>query len=164
MNPNKCHDLKKHTLMKETLHSIFNISKAIHFKEENDENLLNHFISNPCYIEKFEYSQKTSTSDLLEQVFQENCRVNSLQYLSQTIFTINTISYFHCKVIEIFHGKCLNINSTLEKSQKEWLIQLLQKNSKAFTWDYKDMQHIHPDTCIHHIYREENVNPIRNHK
>jgi hypothetical protein len=63
--------------------------------------------------------------------------------------------------LKIFLGKCLNINSNLEKYQEERIIQLLQKYSKAFSWDYTDMQGIHPDTCTHHIYIEENVKPVR---
>jgi hypothetical protein len=53
----------------EIVHSFCNIAQAINFKEENDENLLNHFISNPDSIEKFESSQQISTNDLLEQSF-----------------------------------------------------------------------------------------------
>lgn len=40
----------------ETFHSFCSITTTIYFKEENDENVLNHFISNPDSIEKFKYS------------------------------------------------------------------------------------------------------------
>lgn len=31
----------------------------------------------------------------------------------------------------------------------------------AFAWEYKHMCGNHPDTCIHHIYNQENVRLIR---
>ena len=36
----------------------------------------------------------------------------------------------------------------------------MQKYSKSFAWDYTNMSGIHPDTCTHHIYMEDNVRPI----
>ena len=41
------------------------------------------------------------------------------------------------------------------------LLQLLQKYKKEFAWDYIDMKGIHPDTCIHHVYTQENIRPVR---
>ena len=73
---------------------------------------------------------------------------------------MNSISNSHVKTIEIFPGKSLNINSHLETSQEQRLIELLRKYSKSFAWDYTNMAGIHPDTCTHHIYIEENVRPI----
>lgn len=74
---------------------------------------------------------------------------------------MNSISNSHVKTTEIFPGNNLNINSHLEVSQEQKLIELLRKYSKAFSWDYTNMAGIHPDTCTHHIYMEENVIPIR---
>ena len=54
--------------------------------------------------------------------------------------------------IEISPGKSLYINPRLDSEQQTQLIQILQKQSGAFAWEYKDMRGIHPDTCIHHIY------------
>ena len=62
--------------------------------------------------------------------------------------------------VEISPGKSLYINPRLDSEQRAQLIQILQKQSGAFTWEYKDMKGIHPDTCIHHIYTQENVRPI----
>ena len=30
-----------------------------------------------------------------------------------------------------------------------------------FAWEYTDMKGIHPDTCIHHIYIDANISPVR---
>jgi hypothetical protein len=56
----------------------------------------------------------------------------------------------------------LHINSQLTESQQEKLIQVLQEQSKYFTWDYHDMKGIHPDTFSHHIYTQSDAHPIRN--
>ena len=74
---------------------------------------------------------------------------------------MNSISNSHVKTIEIFPGKSLNINSDLEVSQEQKLVELLGKYSKAFSWDYTNMSGIHPDTCTHHIYMKDNVRPIQ---
>ena len=84
-----------------------------------------------------------------------------MQSLFQTTFFVTSISNSHVKTIEIFPRKSLNINSNLEVSQEQNLIELLRKYSKSFDWDYTNMPGIHPDTCTHHIYMEDNVRPIR---
>lgn len=63
--------------------------------------------------------------------------------------------------VEISPGKSLYINPRLDSEQQTQLIEILQKQSRAFAWEYKDMKGIQPDTCIHHIYTQENVKPIR---
>lgn len=55
----------------------------------------------------------------------------------------------------------MNIGNNLQSSQEEKLITLLQKYSKYFSWDYKDMPGIHPKTCIHHIYTDNEIKPIK---
>jgi hypothetical protein len=65
------------------------------------------------------------------------------------------------EAIEIFQGKTFNINSILEEIQKEQLIEILQKHYGAFAWEYNDMHGIHPNTCIHNIYIDDNSIPIR---
>jgi hypothetical protein len=117
----------------ETVHSFCSIDQAINFREENDENVLNHLISNPDIKEKLESLQKISTNNILEQGFQENCTIESLQSSFETIFPVSTVSDSHCKTVEIFPGKCLNINANLEKYQEERLIQLLKNYSKSFS-------------------------------
>ena len=62
--------------------------------------------------------------------------------------------------VEISPGKTLNISVDLDSNHQEQLINILQKHSDAFSWDYKEMSGIQPDTCTHHIYLQENVIPI----
>ncbi len=63
--------------------------------------------------------------------------------------------------IESFPGKTLNVNESLEEMQKNQLIEILQKHSSTFAWEYTDMRGIDPKTCIHDIYIEQNARPIR---
>ena len=55
-------------------------------------------------------------------------------------------------LVEISFEKSLHINLELEGQQTKKLIELLQKQSRAFAWDYNDMKGIHLDTYSHHIY------------
>jgi hypothetical protein len=64
-------------------------------------------------------------------------------------------------VVDISPGKALNISANLDSNQQEQLVNILQNHLDAFSWDYKDMSIIHPDTCTHHIYVQENSKPIR---
>lgn len=64
-------------------------------------------------------------------------------------------------MIQISPRKNLNIGNNLQSSQQEQVIALLNKYSKYFSWDYTDMQGIHPRTCIHHIYIDETSKPVR---
>jgi hypothetical protein len=34
---------------------------------------------------------------------------------------------------------------------------MLQRQFDAFAWDYADMKGIHPDTCTHHIYTNDQI-------
>jgi len=38
---------------------------------------------------------------------------------------------------------------------------MIQRWFDAFAWDYTDMKGIHRDTCIHHIYANDQIRPIR---
>jgi len=38
---------------------------------------------------------------------------------------------------------------------------MLQEHCSAYAWEYTNMKGIGPNTCIHHIYIEENAKPIR---
>ena len=63
--------------------------------------------------------------------------------------------------MEISPGRSLIINANLTQDQQSQLVQLLEAQSRAFAWTYTDMKSIHPDTCIHHIYTQENIRPVR---
>ena len=63
--------------------------------------------------------------------------------------------------MEISLGRSLFINANLSQDQQNQLVKLLKAQSGAFAWIYTDMKDIHPDTCIHHIYTQENIRPVR---
>jgi hypothetical protein len=65
------------------------------------------------------------------------------------------------ELIEINPGKPLYINSSLELEQKTQVIETLQRQFDAFAWDYADMKGIHPNTCTHHIYTNDQIRPVR---
>jgi hypothetical protein len=62
---------------------------------------------------------------------------------------------------EISPGKFLHINSGLDTDQQKQLVDILKEQTGAFSWEYTDMKGIHPDTCIHHIYTQGEVTPVR---
>jgi hypothetical protein len=62
---------------------------------------------------------------------------------------------------EISLGKFLHINSGLDANQQKQLVDILKEQSRAFAWEYTDMKGIHPATCIHHIYTQGEVTPVR---
>ena len=67
----------------------------------------------------------------------------------------------YCISVEIIPGNTLSISVDLDFEQHKQLISLLRKHSGEFSWDYKDMPKIHPDTCTHHIYLQENSRLVR---
>jgi hypothetical protein len=78
-------------------------------------------------------------------------------------FDIPTISEeekTNVRTVEISLGKSLYINFGLELDQQQKMIQMIQGQSKDFAWDYSDMKGIHPDTCIHHIYTNDQIRPV----
>ena len=62
---------------------------------------------------------------------------------------------------EVSPGKFLHINAGLTKSQQEQLLKILKKQSGSFAWEYTDMEGIQIDTCIHHIYMDPTIPPVR---
>eukprot|EP00253_Pinus_taeda_P004662 PITA_04662 len=86
---------------------------------------------------------------------------SDIEYLSSRQMSLYSMEEFGSSAIEIFPCKTLNINKNLEKSQQGELTKILQKHSTKFAWEYTDMKGIDPNTCIHHIYIEENSRPIR---
>ena len=75
--------------------------------------------------------------------------------------TIPTTTIYNSKPIEIGLGKVLNINKNLIDDQQQRLVQLLRKYKEAFAWDYLGKKGIDPQLCMHHIYIEKYVRPIR---
>ena len=106
-------------------------------------------------------TQYEAASNLLNHYFQETCTIQSLQDSCIDIFPVNTITNSKTKTIDIYPGKHLNIGNNLQSSQEQEVIALLHKYSKDFVWDYIHMQGIHPNTCIHHIYIDDHIKPVR---
>jgi hypothetical protein len=77
-----------------------------------------------------------------------------------TISEINVGEESTVRTIEISPGKSLYINSSLKSNQQQKLIQMIQGESGTFAWDYYDVKGINLDTCIHHIYTNDQIRPI----
>ena len=77
------------------------------------------------------------------------------------IFTIDEHSEPYAMPVGISLNKTLYINSGLSIDQQEKLIKVLKEKSRAFAWEYTDMKGIHPDTCVHHIYIDADIPPVR---
>jgi hypothetical protein len=127
-------------------------------QEHTTKNVLNQFISAitcvdfPQSFPQFEY--------IFGEEFQEQLdpSIFSLKYFIYEIdesFISYTITY------KISPGKILHINYGLDADQQKQLVDILKEKSRAFSWEYTDMKDIHPDTCIHHIYTQGEVRPVR---
>jgi hypothetical protein len=145
----------------EVIQPILSINQAFDFREENNEDLLDYFISEPDISEELRDTKYIAADEILGQTFQENCTIHSLESTFNDIFPVISMENTQSKIIEISPGKYLNIGTNFEPSQEEQLIALLKKYHKAFAWEYTDMQGIHPETCTHHIYTDDNIRPLR---
>jgi len=63
--------------------------------------------------------------------------------------------------IEISFGKTLYVGTNLSTEQRQQVIDMIQKHFGLSALDYLDMKGIHPNTCIHHIYTNEEVKNLR---
>lgn len=43
------------------------------------------------------------------------------------------------------------------------LVEVLQKHSSVYAWEYTDMRGIDPNTCIHHIFIEQSEIQLDSH-
>jgi hypothetical protein len=85
----------------------------------------------------------------------------SILSLTSFIFEIDESAMSYTMPYEISPGNVLHINSRLDKDQHKQLVDILKEQSGEFSQEYTDMKGIHPDTCIHHIYTQGEVTPIR---
>jgi hypothetical protein len=106
----------------EVFQPILTIAQAMSLKENTDENLINHCITNPDLPQYFGGKSsshiQTSIDCLLEQNFQENCTEEELSSTFSSVFPVHSISESDYKTVEIFPEKTLNINSSLDNTQK----------------------------------------------
>ena len=139
------------------LKQAWRIYYAIHSKK-----LEPHFLSTD-YYENLNDLKDLENFDQYHHIFSQDFQENYdfTQPLTTSVMTINEQLEPDTLSVEISPGKSLYINPRLDSEQRAQLIQILQKQSGAFTWEYKDMKGIHPNTCIHHIYTQEKVRPIR---
>ena len=94
-----------------------------------------------------------SLSQIFSLDFQE--RYDSLPPLPPSLATHLCTLEPDTTLVDISSGKSLHINSDLDSSQQEQLMNLLQNHLDAFTWGYEDMKCIHPKTFTHHIYIQD---------
>jgi hypothetical protein len=106
----------------------------------------------PQYFPQFEY--------MFGEEFQEQLDPSILSSTS-FIFDIDKFVTYYTMPYKISLGKFLHINSGLDANQQKQLVSVLKKKSGAFFWEYTDMKGIHPETCIHHIYTQGEVTPVR---
>jgi uncharacterized hydantoinase/oxoprolinase family protein len=116
----------------EVIQPILSINQAFDFREENNEDLLDYFISEPDISEELRDTQYIAADEILGQTFQENCTIHSLGSTFNDIFPVISMANTQSKIIEISPGKHLNIGTNFEPPQKEQLIALLKKYHKAF--------------------------------
>ena len=53
------------------------------------------------------------------------------------------------------------ISSSLTCDQEAQIIKLLQKYKKAIAWKIEDIRGISPALCMHHIYLDKEIKPVR---
>ena len=77
------------------------------------------------------------------------------------VFTIEENTRPYTIPYEVGPEKFLHINAGLSENQQEQLLKVIKKQARAFAWEYTNMKGIHPDTCIHHIYMDPSISPVR---
>ncbi len=122
---------------------LLTLGKAHYFKNETKDDVINGFISNSFFVASV---KNVNEEEEVEDIYFKQLR---------TTPNIDT------NPIEIESGKFLNVNPNLIAEKNQWLLQLLQKYSKEFTWDYVDMKGIHPNLCTHRIYLKDGCKPVR---
>lgn len=86
--------------------SILSINQVFDLREEEEnEYLMDLFISEPNISENLRDIQYEAASNLLNQCFQETCTIQSLQKSFTNIYPVNTITNSTTKTIEIYPGK-----------------------------------------------------------
>ena len=77
------------------------------------------------------------------------------------VFTIEEHTRPFTIPCEVGPEKFLHINAGLSEDQQAQLLKVLKKKVRSFAWECTDMKGIHLDTCIHHIYMDPNIPPVR---
>ena len=69
-----------------------NINQIYDFEEDNNEDLVELFISQPNVSEELRNEQYSAADQLLAQCIQDTCTMHSLQTLFEDIFPIQSIT------------------------------------------------------------------------
>jgi hypothetical protein len=109
----------------------------MYLKDNIAENVINNCIRNMNFYQNFEEQiplfGPSNIDYLLGPEFQEICTIKNLVEAFHEAFPLNYVSKSHIKIVEKMPRKYLNINSKLEVSQENQLIQNLQNYHDAFT-------------------------------
>ena len=136
-------------------------------KLQEEDSILHSILTNNCVVEK-----DVSKSFMLELTTYEECDENCIllkeldiihQLLPCELDTSpisETAMIETTTTIELSKGHYLHVNPKLSSTQMEQLTKLLQKNEKAFAWDYGDMKGLSPTLCTHRIYINEGCLPL----
>lgn len=103
---------------REEMKYVLSINQIYDFVEDNNEYLVEMFISQPEVSEELRNEQYTIADQILAQSFQETCTMYSLKTLFEDIFPIYSITNTQSKIVEINLGKTLNIGAFLETLQE----------------------------------------------
>jgi hypothetical protein len=126
-------------------------------QEQSDEQVLSLFLADTNCIE---YPRSfAELSHIFSSEFQQTWHPDITQLY--TLSPAPSKKEETTELVEISPEKPLYINSSLEPEQKTQVIEMLQRQFDAFAWDYADMKGIHPDTCTHHIYTNDQIRLVR---
>ena len=136
---------------------LLSISQTRGLEDQNEDDILDQFIPTTTSID---FPQSFSDIDhVFTEYFQEQYNPSNIS--SSVILFIDEKVGASTIPMEISPRRSLIINANLTEDQQSQLVQLLKAQFRAFDWTYTDMKGIHPNTCIHHIYTQENIRPVR---
>jgi hypothetical protein len=159
---------------------VLTIGKALSFKYEIEDELINCFICDPSAVTQHTHHQLIRVFDPMAQeemnseMFSETADSQSDSTVTTVVVTENTVIADNETAIaelfprvnsksvsmEIEPGKTLNINPDLSNAETRRLMNLLTEHKEAFSWDYMDMKGVPSELCTHHIYIKEECRPI----
>ena len=98
------------------------LDQALTFKRDTKDDLICTFISHPHITRNPTYP---SLGHILRRFTQESYSLVELAQQFDPIVPLDSILENHSLPIDIYPGKTLNINSTLEPSQQDQLVKIL---------------------------------------
>jgi hypothetical protein len=157
---------------------MLTIRKALSFKDEIEDELINYFICDSSIVTQNTHHRlirvfdPITQEDMSSEMFSETTKNQNDSAVTTTAVTTNVVttddetielfSKFSSKsiAVEIEVGKTLNINPNLSTTETCRLTKLLIEHKEAFAWDYMDMKGISSELCTHHICIKEECRPI----